>query len=277
MLRAVGLVVFDFDGVFTDNRVWVSETGEESVACWRGDGIGLRRLDEVGVPYVIVSTEPNPVVARRAEKLRARCVHDVGGQARRACARRRSAQVSSWAPSPTSGTTSTTPRASRRSASRSSRPTRGRRSCRSRGGCSNGPAGGVRQGALRRGLGAGSVDVVLERDERDTDAREETGGDQALAAREPGPPARIDRVEREHGGTGPLRSREARRAASRRGPRARAGRPAAPLPGAPSRRSPPRSEPPTPSVGCRSRSSSRCSRRRAPRGRPRPARRRPRP
>ena len=76
-LRAIGLVVFDFDGVFTDNRVWVSETGEESVACWRGDGIGLRRLDEVGVPYVIVSTEPNPVVARRAEKLRARCVHDV--------------------------------------------------------------------------------------------------------------------------------------------------------------------------------------------------------
>ena len=77
-LRAVRLVVFDFDGVFTDNRVWVSETGEESVACWRGDGIGLRRLDDVGVPYVIVSTEPNPVVARRAEKLRARCLHDVG-------------------------------------------------------------------------------------------------------------------------------------------------------------------------------------------------------
>ena len=76
-LRAVGLVVFDFDGVFTDNRVWVSETGEESVACWRGDGLGLRRLDDVGVPYVIVSTEPNPVVARRAEKLGARCVQGV--------------------------------------------------------------------------------------------------------------------------------------------------------------------------------------------------------
>jgi len=76
-LRAVRLVVFDFDGVFTDNRVWVSETGEESVACWRGDGLGLRRLDAVGVPYLIVSTEPNPVVARRAEKLRARCVHGV--------------------------------------------------------------------------------------------------------------------------------------------------------------------------------------------------------
>jgi YrbI family 3-deoxy-D-manno-octulosonate 8-phosphate phosphatase len=80
-LRAVGLVVFDFDGVFTDNRVWVSETGAESVACWRGDGIGLRRLDEVGVGYVIVSTEPNPVVARRAEKLRSRCVHGADDKA----------------------------------------------------------------------------------------------------------------------------------------------------------------------------------------------------
>ncbi len=76
-LREIALVVFDFDGVFTDNRVWVNERGEESVACWRGDGIGLRRLDEVGVSYVIVSTEPNPVVALRAEKLRARCVHGV--------------------------------------------------------------------------------------------------------------------------------------------------------------------------------------------------------
>ena len=76
-LREIGLVVFDFDGVFTDNRVWVNERGEESVACWRGDGIGLRRLDEVGVPYVIVSTEPNPVVAFRAEKLCARCLHGV--------------------------------------------------------------------------------------------------------------------------------------------------------------------------------------------------------
>ena len=76
-LREIGLVVFDFDGVFTDNRVWVNERGEESVACWRGDGIGLRRLDEIDVPYVIVSTEPNPVVGLRAEKLRARCVQGV--------------------------------------------------------------------------------------------------------------------------------------------------------------------------------------------------------
>ena len=76
-LADVRLVVFDFDGVFTDNRVWTSETGAESVACSRSDGLGLRRLDEVGVAYVIVSTETNPVVAARAAKLGVDCVQGV--------------------------------------------------------------------------------------------------------------------------------------------------------------------------------------------------------
>ncbi len=77
VLGALRLAVFDFDGVFTDNRVWVTESGEESVACWRGDGIGLRRLESVGVEPLIVSTEPNPVVAARARKLRVECAHGV--------------------------------------------------------------------------------------------------------------------------------------------------------------------------------------------------------
>ncbi len=76
-LGALRLAVFDFDGVFTDNRVWVTEHGEEAVACWRGDGIGLRRLESVGVEPLIVSREPNPVVAARARKLRVECAHGV--------------------------------------------------------------------------------------------------------------------------------------------------------------------------------------------------------
>jgi 3-deoxy-D-manno-octulosonate 8-phosphate phosphatase (KDO 8-P phosphatase) len=78
LLHAVRLAVFDFDGVFTDNRVWTNEHGEESVACWRGDGFGLRRLDHVGVGYVIVSTEANAAVGARARKLGAACVQGVG-------------------------------------------------------------------------------------------------------------------------------------------------------------------------------------------------------
>lgn len=73
LLRAVRLVAFDFDGVFTDDAVYVSEDGRESVRCWRGDGLGLRKLDALGIATVILSTEVNPVVGLRARKLRIQC------------------------------------------------------------------------------------------------------------------------------------------------------------------------------------------------------------
>ncbi len=65
----VGLLVLDFDGVMTDNRVWVNGQGRESVAAHRGDGWGLARLREVGVEVVVLSTETDPVVAARCGKL----------------------------------------------------------------------------------------------------------------------------------------------------------------------------------------------------------------
>lgn len=77
LVQGVRLVVFDFDGVFTDNRVWVDERGEESVACSRSDGLGLRRLAEVGVETLVVSTETNPVVSVRARKLGIDCLQGV--------------------------------------------------------------------------------------------------------------------------------------------------------------------------------------------------------
>jgi YrbI family 3-deoxy-D-manno-octulosonate 8-phosphate phosphatase len=77
LLERIKLAVFDFDGVFTDNRVWVNERGEELLAFTRSDGLGLRRLDEVGVRYMILSMEQNPIVGARARKLRADCVQGV--------------------------------------------------------------------------------------------------------------------------------------------------------------------------------------------------------
>ena len=76
-LGHIRLVVFDFDGVFTDNRVWTNEHGEESVACWRGDALGLRRLEEVRVEHLILSTEANLAVGARARKIRATCIQGV--------------------------------------------------------------------------------------------------------------------------------------------------------------------------------------------------------
>ena len=71
----VRLVVFDFDGVFTDNTVWTDDQGRESVRCWRSDGLGLQKLRDLGIPAWVLSTEVNPVVARRCEKLKIPCRH----------------------------------------------------------------------------------------------------------------------------------------------------------------------------------------------------------
>jgi 3-deoxy-D-manno-octulosonate 8-phosphate phosphatase (KDO 8-P phosphatase) len=77
LLERVRFAVFDFDGVFTDNRVWVDERGEETLAFSRSDGLGLRRLEEVGVRPLIVSMEQNAIVGARAKKLRVDCEQGV--------------------------------------------------------------------------------------------------------------------------------------------------------------------------------------------------------
>ena len=72
----IRLIAFDFDGVFTDNMVYVSEDGSEAVRCFRSDGIGLHKLKKLGIETVIISTEANPVVSARARKLKIHCVQD---------------------------------------------------------------------------------------------------------------------------------------------------------------------------------------------------------
>jgi YrbI family 3-deoxy-D-manno-octulosonate 8-phosphate phosphatase len=72
---ALRLVVFDFDGVFTDNTVWTDQGGRESVRCWRSDGLGLKKLADAGLSVWVLSTEQNPVVAARCRKLKIPCRH----------------------------------------------------------------------------------------------------------------------------------------------------------------------------------------------------------
>jgi len=76
MIRRIRLVAFDFDGVFTDNMVYVFEDGREAVRCFRSDGIGLHKLKKFGIETIIISTEANPVVSARARKLKIRCIQD---------------------------------------------------------------------------------------------------------------------------------------------------------------------------------------------------------
>ncbi|MEC9293656.1 MAG: HAD hydrolase family protein [Chloroflexota bacterium] len=69
ILADIKAIAFDFDGVFTDNRVYVMQNGEEAVACDRSDGMGISMLRKVGIPMIIISTEKNPVVGARGAKL----------------------------------------------------------------------------------------------------------------------------------------------------------------------------------------------------------------
>lgn len=71
----IGAVVFDFDGVLTDDRVLTSEDRSEAVSCTRKDGIGIRHLQEAGIPVLILSSEENPVVKARSAKLKVEVIH----------------------------------------------------------------------------------------------------------------------------------------------------------------------------------------------------------
>jgi YrbI family 3-deoxy-D-manno-octulosonate 8-phosphate phosphatase len=64
------MLVMDFDGVLTDDRVWVDESGHEMIAARRGDALGLRMFREkTSVKVFVLSREANPVVAARCRKM----------------------------------------------------------------------------------------------------------------------------------------------------------------------------------------------------------------
>ena len=75
-MSEINLLILDFDGVLTDNKVYVFEDGREAVVCHRGDGWGIRMLQSAEIEVIILSTETNAVVSARAEKLNVPCIQD---------------------------------------------------------------------------------------------------------------------------------------------------------------------------------------------------------
>lgn len=74
-LRAIKALVMDFDGVLTDDHAYVDQNGIESVMVSRSDGLGLESLRKASaIEMLILSKERNPVVSRRAEKLKIACL-----------------------------------------------------------------------------------------------------------------------------------------------------------------------------------------------------------
>ena len=80
LISQIKLLLFDFDGVLTNNKVYVNEKGEESVVCDRADGLAFRALKKTGIETFIVSTEKNEVVKKRGEKLRVKVLQGVSNK-----------------------------------------------------------------------------------------------------------------------------------------------------------------------------------------------------
>ncbi len=68
-MNSIKLIIYDFDGVMTDNRVYIDQNGNEAVQVNRADGLGVGGIKNLGFQQMIVSTETNPVVGFRARKL----------------------------------------------------------------------------------------------------------------------------------------------------------------------------------------------------------------
>ena len=69
-LDDIDAFIFDFDGVLTNNLVHLDQNGKEWVSCSRADGLAFDVLRKLNKPSFILSTEKNPVVSARAEKLK---------------------------------------------------------------------------------------------------------------------------------------------------------------------------------------------------------------
>jgi 3-deoxy-D-manno-octulosonate 8-phosphate phosphatase (KDO 8-P phosphatase) len=76
-ISKIKLFVLDFDGVLTNNKVFLNENGEEFVSCSRGDGLAFDALRKLNIQTIILSTEKNKVVSARAKKLKIEAIQAV--------------------------------------------------------------------------------------------------------------------------------------------------------------------------------------------------------
>ena len=80
MLDKIKLIVYDFDGVMTDNKVYIDQNGNEMVQVNRSDGLGIAKIKTLGIKQIIISTEENTVVSARANKLDIPCLQGIANK-----------------------------------------------------------------------------------------------------------------------------------------------------------------------------------------------------
>ena len=75
--KTIKLIAYDFDGVMTDNKALIFFNGDEAVFINRGDGLAIEKIKSLGILQLIISTEQNPIVIKRAEKLNIQAINGV--------------------------------------------------------------------------------------------------------------------------------------------------------------------------------------------------------
>jgi N-acylneuraminate cytidylyltransferase len=69
-ISKIKAIFSDFDGVWTDNAVFVDDRGRESLRFTKDDSLGLEAFRQLhGKPVIVVTKERNPIVAVRCRKL----------------------------------------------------------------------------------------------------------------------------------------------------------------------------------------------------------------
>jgi len=81
-LKNIKLIAYDFDGVMTDNSVYLDENGNEMVKVNRSDGLAISLIKNIGIDQIILSSENNPIVKKRADKLRIECIYGIENKAK---------------------------------------------------------------------------------------------------------------------------------------------------------------------------------------------------
>ena len=76
-IKKLALIIYDFDGVMTNNKLFVDQNGNEIVQVNRSDGLGVSQIKKLNINQIIISTEKNPVVSARAKKLGIPCLQGI--------------------------------------------------------------------------------------------------------------------------------------------------------------------------------------------------------
>lgn len=75
-IKNLKMIILDFDGVLTDNKVTLNKEGEESVTCNRSDGLAIEILKQK-YKILVLSSEKNKVVEKRCKKLKIKTIYGI--------------------------------------------------------------------------------------------------------------------------------------------------------------------------------------------------------